>query len=58
MNTILVNTELGKVDNLESLLPKEFAVVEKWKNDGVIAHLLLKEEGRGAILIRQKKFNL
>ncbi|WP_394678678.1 hypothetical protein [uncultured Sphingobacterium sp.] len=51
MNTILVNTVLGKVDNIEEILPKEFAVVEGWQKEGVIAHLFLKEAGTGAVLI-------
>ncbi|PAW92304.1 hypothetical protein CKK33_01865 [Mucilaginibacter sp. MD40] len=51
MNTILVNTVLGKVENLEELLPHEFAVVEGWQKSGVLAHLFLKEAGTGAVLV-------
>lgn len=51
MNTILVNTILGTVENIEEILPKEFAVVEAWKKEGILAHLFLKEAGTGAVLV-------
>lgn len=51
MNTILVNTVLGKVENIEALLPGEFAKVAEWKDAGILANLLLKENGGGAVLI-------
>lgn len=51
MNTILVNTVLGKVENIEAILPKEFAKVEEWKSAGILAHLFLKENGAGAVLV-------
>ena len=51
MNTILVNSILGKVENIEEILQKEFAVVAAWKEAGILAHLFLKEAAGGAVLI-------
>jgi len=51
MNTILVNSILGKVENIEEILPKEFAVVAAWKEAGILTHLFLKETAGGAVLI-------
>lgn len=51
MNTILVNTVLGKVENIEEILPHEFAVVEAWKQEGVLAHIFIKEAMGGAVLV-------
>ena len=51
MNSILVNSTLGKVENLQEILPGEFAVVNAWREKGILAHLLLKEAGTGAVLI-------
>lgn len=51
MNAILVNSTLGKVENIEEILPKEFAVVTKWKEEGILAHLFIKEAAGGAVLV-------
>lgn len=51
MNTILVNTVLGKVENIEEILPQEFAVVATWKEEGVLAHIFIKEAMGGAVLV-------
>lgn len=51
MNTLLVNTDLGKVENIEEILPHEFAVVEAWKTAGVLKHIFIKEAAGGAVLI-------
>lgn len=51
MNTILVNTVLGKVENIEEILPQEFAVVAALKEEGVLAHLFIKEAMGGAVLV-------
>ena len=51
MNRILVNTVLGKVENIEEILPQEFAVVATWKEEGVLAHIFIKEAMGGAVLV-------
>lgn len=51
MNTILVNTDLGKVEKIEEILPHEFAVVEAWKKEGVLKHIFIKEAMGGAVLV-------
>ncbi len=51
MNTILVNTTLGKVENIEEVLKGEFAVVAEWKQKGILAHIFVKEAGGGAVLV-------
>ncbi len=53
MNRILVNTVLGPVENIQEFLPREFAVVGKWKEDGVLEHIFIKEAAGGAVLIFQ-----
>jgi muconolactone delta-isomerase len=42
---------MGKVGNLEEILPKEFAKVGEWKESGILAHLFVKEAASGAVLI-------
>nr|WP_314495622.1 hypothetical protein [uncultured Chryseobacterium sp.] len=51
MNTILVSTELGKVENIEEILTQEFAVVAAWKQQGVLKHIFVKEAMGGAVLV-------
>lgn len=51
MNTIMVNTTLGKVENIEEILKGEFAVVAEWQQKGILAHIFVKEAGGGAVLI-------
>lgn len=53
MNNIQVNitTYLDKVPNVEEILPKEFAVVNGWKEEGVLEHLFIKDGRCGAVLV-------
>lgn len=51
MNTIMVNTTLGKVENIEEVLRGEFAVVAEWQQKGILAHIFVKEAGGGAVLV-------
>ena len=51
MNRILVNTVLGKVENIEEILPQEFAVVAALKEEGVLVNVFIKEAMGGAVLI-------
>ncbi|WP_326984274.1 hypothetical protein VUJ46_07005 [Chryseobacterium sp. MYb264] len=53
MKTVLVNIVVfaNKIENLQELLPKEFAAVEQWKKEDVIEHLFMKEDKDGVILI-------
>lgn len=53
MNRVMVNTVLGPVENVQELLPNEFAIVAKWKEEGVLEHILIKEAASGAVLIFQ-----
>lgn len=48
---IIVNTVLGKVENIEAKLPNEFAKVEALKTAGVLEHLFVKEGAAGAVLV-------
>ncbi|MDO5616405.1 MAG: hypothetical protein Q4G16_09455 [Cruoricaptor ignavus] len=52
MNRVIVNisVDLTKIPNLQELLPKEQAVVAKWKEDGIQEHLFLNGT-KGAILV-------
>jgi hypothetical protein len=49
----MVNTVLGPVENIQEYLPGEFAVVEKWKEEGVLEHIFIKDAASGAVLIFQ-----
>jgi muconolactone delta-isomerase len=51
MNTILVDTVLGKVENIEEIISHELAVVATWKEQGVLAHIFTKEAMGGAVLV-------
>ena len=53
MSRIIVNitNDLDKIPNLEELLPQEFAAVAKLKEEGVLEHLFIKNDRRGAILV-------
>lgn len=48
---IIVNTVLGKVENIQDILPKEFAKVAELKEQGVLEHLFVKEGAAGAVLV-------
>ncbi|MGN6640968.1 MAG: hypothetical protein ACTHJ8_18805 [Mucilaginibacter sp.] len=52
MERVIVNItiDLNKVPNLQELLPKEQAVVAKWKEEGIQEHLFLNGD-QGAILV-------
>ena len=46
-----ITNYLDKVPNLQDILPKESAVVTGWKNQGILAHMFLKSDRSGAILV-------
>lgn len=48
---IIVNTSLGKVENIQDILPHEYAKVAELKELGVLEHLFVKEAGGGAVLV-------
>lgn len=48
---IIVSTVLGKVENIQDILPKEFAKVAELKEQGVLEHLFVKEGAAGAVLV-------
>lgn len=43
----MVNTTLGKVENIEEVLKGEFAVVAEWQQKGILAHIFVKEAAGG-----------
>jgi muconolactone delta-isomerase len=49
----MVNTVLGPVENIQDYLPNEFAVVGKWKEEGILEHIFIKEAATGAVLVFQ-----
>jgi hypothetical protein len=53
MNRVFVDitSDLSNVPNLEQLLQEEHAVVGKWKADGTMEHLFIKEKAKGAVLV-------
>ncbi len=51
MSKIIVSTVLGKVENIQEVLPKEFAKVEALKKEGVLEHLYIKDGSAGAVLV-------
>jgi muconolactone delta-isomerase len=42
---------MGKVENIQDILPKEFAKVESLKAQGYLEHLFVKEGATGAVLV-------
>ncbi|OQP60045.1 hypothetical protein A3860_35330 [Niastella vici] len=42
---------LNKITNLQELMPKEFAVVGQWKEQGILEHLYVKDDNTGAFLV-------
>lgn len=51
MSKVIVSTILGKVENIQNILPGEFAKVEALKAEGVLEHLYIKEGNTGAVLV-------
>ena len=53
MSRIIVNVidNLDKVPNLDQLLPQEFAVAGKLKEQGILEHLFIKNDRTGAVLV-------
>jgi len=53
MNRIFVDitSDFSNVPNLEQLLDKEHALAGKWKADGILEHLFVKENAKGAVLV-------
>ena len=47
---VKITVDLSKIPNLQELLPKEQAVVAKWKEEGIQEHLFLYGD-QGAILV-------
>lgn len=48
---IIVSTVLGKVENIQEILPNEFAKVATLKEQGVLEHLFVKDATAGAVLV-------
>jgi muconolactone delta-isomerase len=48
---IIVNTTLGKVENIQELLPNEYAYVATLQEEGVLEHLFVKESAGGAMIV-------
>lgn len=48
---IIVDTTLGKAENIQDILPREYAKVAELKEQGVLEHLFVKEAGAGAVLV-------
>jgi len=42
---------MGTVENIQEILPGEFAKVEALKAEGVLKHLYIKEGNAGAVLV-------
>lgn len=51
MSKIIVSTQLGKVENIQEILPGEYAKVQELKNEGVLKHLFVKDGNTGAVLV-------
>lgn len=51
MSKIIVSTQLGKVENIQEILPGEFAKVQELQSEGVLKHLYVKEGNTGAVLV-------
>lgn len=53
MKRVIVNItdDLTNVPNLEELTHQEHALAGKWKQEGILENLLIKEANNGAVLI-------
>lgn len=53
MSRIIVNVidDLDKIPNLDQLLPQEYAVASKLKEQGILEHLFVKNDRTGAVLV-------
>ncbi|MFN8437859.1 MAG: muconolactone Delta-isomerase family protein [Cytophagales bacterium] len=51
MSNIIVNTQLEKVENIESVLQEEYLKVKDLQQKGVLKSLYIKEGNAGAVLI-------
>jgi hypothetical protein len=48
---VAITNDLSNVPNLEQLLQEEHAVGSKWKAEGILEHLFVKENAKGAVLV-------
>ena len=48
---VYITSDLSNVPNLEQLLQEEHAVGGKWKAEGILEHLFVKEKAKGAVLV-------
>ncbi|MDO5608765.1 MAG: muconolactone Delta-isomerase family protein [Capnocytophaga sp.] len=59
MNRIIVNitSDFSKVENAQEIIPEEIATTGKWKEQGILEHLLVKTDADtgGAVLIFQNQ---
>lgn len=46
-----ITSHLAGVPNLQALLGQEFATVSRWKEEGILEHLFVKDDQAGAILV-------
>lgn len=51
MSKIIVSTVLGQVNNIQDILPNEFAKVQALQAEGVLKHIYVKEGNTGAVLV-------
>lgn len=48
-----ITSDFSKVPNLPELMEQEHATAAKWRTDGILIHLFVKEKKDGAILVFQ-----
>ena len=46
-----ITSHLEGVPNLQALMGQEFATVSRWKEEGILEHLFVKNAQAGAILV-------
>ena len=46
-----VLNHIDRIPNLNDILSKEYELTTKWKNEGKLVHLFVKENRTGAILV-------
>jgi hypothetical protein len=53
MNRVIIDitSNLNNTPNLGQLLQEEHALCNKWKAEGILEHLFIKENAKGAVLI-------
>jgi muconolactone delta-isomerase len=52
---VYINGDFSKVPNMHEMLEKEHAAAAKWKTEGSLEHLFVKENAGGVLLVFKNK---